>query len=176
MKLNEINEIGFYKELYDKKPDYIFEVIENTDEEWLKDEPEQNLLIDEWLFDYVDNDDRFHYGCAGNLVAVENADDIEVVKITDKKEQKHFSFGDIMEIKDGHFYFSDYEQGIYEYNEKDEKYHSHFHCNESEGDKIIGFRNLKLDTREIIESFMENILLKYLESDITTHPTESEGK
>lgn len=102
-------------------------------------------------------------------------EDIEkITLITDKKKQKHFSYGEIMEIKDGHFYFSDYEQGIYEYNEKDEKYHSYFHYHESEGDKIIGFRDLKLDTREIKESFMENILLKYLESDITTHLTESE--
>lgn len=110
-----------------------------------------------------------------DLKKYEGEDVEEITLITDKKEQKHFSYGEIMEIKDGHFYFSDYEQGIYEYSEKDERYHSHFHYHESQGDKIIGFRNLKLDTKEIEESFMENILLKYLESDITTHPTESEG-
>lgn len=109
-----------------------------------------------------------------DLKKYEGEDVEEITLITDKKEQKHFSYGEIMQIEDGHFYFSDYEQGIYEYNEKDEKYHSHFHYIESEGDKIIGFRNLKLDTKEIKESFMENILLKYLESDITAHPTESE--
>ena len=75
-----------------------------------------------------------------------------------------------MEIRNGHFYFSDYEQGIYEYNEKDEKYHSHFYSHGSSGDKIIGFRNLKIGScfekkEEIKESFMENILLKYLESE-----------
>lgn len=113
-----------------------------------------------------------------DLKKYEGEDVEEITLITDKKEQKHFSYGEIMQIEDGHFYFSDYEQGIYEYNEKDEKYHSHFHYNESQGDKIIGFRNLKIgsyfENEEIKESFMENILLKYLESDITTHPTESE--
>lgn len=103
----------------------------------------------------------------------------KITLITDKKEQKHFSYGEIMEIEDGHFYFSDYEQGIYEYNKKDGKYHGYYHYKESQGDKIIGFRDLVIgsffsDEQEIKESFMENILLKYLESNITTHPTESE--
>lgn len=69
----------------DNKPNYIYEVIKNTDDEWLKDAPNHKYLIDEWIFDYIDNDDRYHYGTAGNLVAVPNADDLEVVKIVDKK-------------------------------------------------------------------------------------------
>ena len=85
MKLNEITEVGFYRAVKDNRPDYIFEVIENTDKEWLKEAPEQKFLIDEWLFDYIDNDDRVHYGTAGNLVYVQNADNIEVTKITNKK-------------------------------------------------------------------------------------------
>ena len=76
-----------------------------------------------------------------DLKKYEGKDVEEITLITDKKEQKHFSYGEIMEIKDGHFYFSDYEQGIYEYNEKDKKYYSHFHYHESQGDKIIGFRD-----------------------------------
>jgi len=90
----------------------------------------------------------------------------EITLITDKKEQKHFSCGEIMKIKDGHFYFSDYEQGIYEYNEKDEKYYSHYHFNKSQGDKIIGFRNLVLNNNEIKESQMEYILQNCLESEV----------
>ena len=85
MKLNEITEIGFYCSPNDEERNYIYEVINNTDEEWLKDAPDQKFLIDEWIFDYIDNDDRYHYGTAGNLISVLNADDIEVVKITDKK-------------------------------------------------------------------------------------------
>lgn len=105
----------------------------------------------------------------------------EITLITDKKEQRHFSCGDIIKVENGNFYYSDYECGIYEYFDKDKKYHHSYRCNESDGDIIIGFMNLTLGNvwkgrTRIEESFMENILLKYLESDITTHPTESEGE
>lgn len=85
MKLNEITEIGVYYQPEDTDRTYIYEVIENTDEVWLKEAPEQKFLIDEWLFDYIDHDDRANYGTAGNLMAVENASSVEVVKIKDKK-------------------------------------------------------------------------------------------
>ena len=101
-----------------------------------------------------------------DLKKYEGEDIEEITLITDKKKQKHFSYGEIMEIKDGHFYFSDYEQGIYEYNEKDEKYYSHYRFNKSKGDKIIGFRNLVLNNNEIKESQMEYILQNCLESEI----------
>lgn len=98
----------------------------------------------------------------------EGKDVSEITLITSDKKQKHFGYGEIMEIKDGHFYFSDYEQGIYEYNEKDEKYYSHFHY-QSQGDKIIGFRDLKIgscfENEEIKESQIEYILQNYLESE-----------
>ena len=84
MKLNEITEIGFYKAVNDNKPDYIYEVINNTDEEWLKEEPSAKLLIDEWGYEYTDNDDRRHYETFGNLVQVQYADAIEVEKMVEK--------------------------------------------------------------------------------------------
>ena len=96
MKLNEITELGFYKAVDDDRPNYIFEVIKNTDDEWLKEAPEQKFLIDEWIFDYIDNDDRFHYGTAGNLIAVSNADDIEVIKIIDKKYKVYGKCGEYL--------------------------------------------------------------------------------
>ena len=96
MKLNEITEVGFYCSPDDKKRNYIYEVIENTDKEWLKESPEQKFLIDEWVFDYIDKDDRYNYGCAGNLVAVNNAEPIEVVKITDKKYKVHGDVGEFL--------------------------------------------------------------------------------
>lgn len=40
MNLNEITETGFYKAINDEKPTFIFEVIKNTDEEWLRDNPQ----------------------------------------------------------------------------------------------------------------------------------------
>lgn len=86
MKLNEITEIGFYTGELDNKREIIYEVIENTDEEWLKEIPEQKLLIDEWTYEYTDEDNRKHYEIyGGNLVAVVNAEPIDVIKITDTK-------------------------------------------------------------------------------------------
>lgn len=104
-----------------------------------------------------------------DLKKYEGEDVEEITLISDKKEEKHFSYAEIMEIRNGHFYFSDYEQGIYKYNEKDGKYHSHFYGHESSGDKIIGFRNLKIgscfNSKEIKESQVEYILQNYLESE-----------
>lgn len=85
MKLNEIKEVGFYTtDLKNRK--VIYEVLENTDKVWLKEEPEEILLIDEWTYIYDDNNDRKVYECiGGNLISVKFAEPIEVVKITDTK-------------------------------------------------------------------------------------------
>lgn len=83
MKLNEVKEIGFYRAKKDEIPNYIFEVIKNTDKEWLKDNPEAILLIDEWGYEYTDDDDRRHYETFGRLMQVQNADEIEVEKMTE---------------------------------------------------------------------------------------------
>lgn len=81
MKLNEVKEIGFYKAIKDERPDYIFEVIKNTDKEWLKDNPNAIFLVDEWGYEYTDDDDRRHYETFGSLMQVQNADEIEVEKM-----------------------------------------------------------------------------------------------
>ena len=86
MKLNEIIETGYYTRELDTERETIFEVIENTDEVWLKEAPEQTLLIDEWTYEYTDEDGRKHYEIyGGNLVSVVNAEPFDVVKITDTK-------------------------------------------------------------------------------------------
>ena len=86
MKLNEITETGFYTSELDTERETIFEVIKNTDEVWLKEAPEQTLLIDEWTYEYTDEDGRKHYEIySGNLVSVVNAEPFDVVKITDTK-------------------------------------------------------------------------------------------
>ena len=86
MKLNEITETGYYTCELDTERETIFEVIKNTDEVWLKEAPEQTLLIDEWTYEYTDEDDRKHYEIyGGNLVSVVNAEPFDVVKITDTK-------------------------------------------------------------------------------------------
>ena len=86
MKLNEITETGYYTCELDTERETIFEVIRNTDEVWLKEAPEQTLLIDEWTYKYTDEDGRKHYEIyGGNLVSVVNAEPFDVVKITDTK-------------------------------------------------------------------------------------------
>ena len=86
MKLNEITETGYYTCELDTERETIFEVIKNTDEVWLKETPEQTLLIDEWTYEYTDEDGRKHYEIyGGNLVSVVNAEPFDVVKITDTK-------------------------------------------------------------------------------------------
>ena len=83
MKLNEIKKVGFYRAINDKKPNYIFEVFKNTDKEWLKDNPQAKLLVDEWGYEYTDEEDRRHYETFGRLMQVQNADKIEVKKMTE---------------------------------------------------------------------------------------------
>lgn len=85
MKLNEIKEVGFYTTDL-KNREVIYEVLENTDAVWLKEEPDETLLIDEWTYIYDDNDDRKVYKCiGGNLTSVKFAEPVNVIKITDVK-------------------------------------------------------------------------------------------
>lgn len=85
MKLNEIKEVGFYTTDL-KNREVIYEVLENTDDVWLKEEPDETLLIDEWTYIYDDNDDRKVYECiGGNLTSVKFAEPVNVIKITDVK-------------------------------------------------------------------------------------------
>lgn len=159
-----------------KQKDELWQEINSRDKETQKLRDKASKLRQKLEKFFLDND---LFLPIEDLKKYEGKDVEKITLITDKKEQKHFSYGEFMEIKDGHFYFSDYEQGIYEYDEKDGKYHSHFRYKKSQGDKIIGFRDLVIgslfsEKQEIKESFMENILLKYLESNITTHPTEIE--
>lgn len=85
IKLNEVTETGYYTtSLKNKK--IIYEVIKNTDEVWLKEEPDEKLLIDTWTYVYDDNNDRKVYECmGGNLVSVKFAEPVKVIKITDTK-------------------------------------------------------------------------------------------
>ena len=83
MKLNKVKEVGFYTtDLKNRK--IIYEVLENTDKCWLKEEPDETLLIDEWTYQGIDAHDRKVYECiGGNMVSVKYAENIDVVKITD---------------------------------------------------------------------------------------------
>lgn len=107
MKLNQIKEKGFYRLINDDDIEVIFEVFENTDEEWLKESPNKPLLIDEWLYDYTDNDDRRVYSCDGTLVPVISEDPIEVIKL--KNNYKVYGEMGIYLIEDKMTYKEKYE-------------------------------------------------------------------
>ena len=86
MKIKNIKETGFYK--VEDYNDIVFEVIENTDEKWLEEEPDAKLLLDVWNYDYTDSDDRKHYETEGALYRLDTADygNVDV----EKAEQKYF--------------------------------------------------------------------------------------
>lgn len=98
MQLNEIKKVGFYTDDLEKM-ETIFEVIENTDSVWLKEEPECKLLIDTWSYDYTDDNDNKHYQCDGTLVQPSFAEQIEVFEIEDMKYEVYGNSGACMREK-----------------------------------------------------------------------------
>lgn len=95
----------------------------------------------------------------------------EITLIDESGEEYNFYYGDIMEItEDGHFYYSDYENGIYEYDPNTNNYHRDF-CHSRENRTIVGFRDLCLgyfttDKKEVEESFFENIYSRFPEGEV----------
>ena len=60
MKVKDITETGFHtiSEYVGTENEQIFEVIKNTDEEWVKEDPDAKLLVDTWYFDYKDGETK----------------------------------------------------------------------------------------------------------------------
>ena len=84
--LKDITETGFYCSVDDTERLYIYEVINNVIQEWIKKDPKAKLLIDQWIYDYTDYDDRKVYGTSGNLEATYcNICTNKVYKIEDTK-------------------------------------------------------------------------------------------
>ena len=84
--LKDINKTGFYCTVDDTERLYIYEVINNVSQEWIKKDPKAKLLIDQWIYDYTDYDDRKVYGTSGNLEATYcNICTDKVYKIEDTK-------------------------------------------------------------------------------------------
>ena len=90
MKVKDITKIGFYK--ISGNPEIILEVLKNTDKEWLKEKPEDNLIIDEWIYDYTEPETNCRiYQTSGGLFSryLDYAEiDIEkqicILKLSDK--------------------------------------------------------------------------------------------
>ena len=86
MKVKDITETGFY---LTGDPEILYEVIENTDEVWVKEEPNAKLLIDEWTYDK----ELGYYETSGNLYTLySDLSTIDVEK-TDKKYKVFGSMG-----------------------------------------------------------------------------------
>lgn len=84
--LKDINETGFYCAVDDTERLYLYEVINNTNKKWLKKDSQAKLLIDKWIYDYTDYDDRKVYFTSGNLEATyNNISTGKVYKIEDTK-------------------------------------------------------------------------------------------
>ena len=98
MKLNEIKKVGIYTDDL-RKRETIFEVIKNTDEVWLKEEPECKLLIDTWSYDYTDDNDNKHYQCDGTLREPRFAEPTEVFEIRDIEYEVYGNSGGCMKEK-----------------------------------------------------------------------------
>lgn len=60
MKIKYITKTGFYTipEYVDTENEQIFEVIENTDKKWVRENPDAKLLVDTWYFDYKDGETK----------------------------------------------------------------------------------------------------------------------
>ena len=90
MKLGEIIEVGFYKEVNGED---IWECFDNTDtdEKFREDFP---LLLDSWLYQYTDADDRKVYACDGLLYKIGyDYPELEVEKVTDVEYEVSGSMG-----------------------------------------------------------------------------------
>ena len=85
MKIRDITETGFY---LTGNPEIIYEVIENTDEVWIKEEPEAKLLIDEWTYDK----DLGYFETSGNLYTLYS--DLATIDV-EKSNSKFKVFGSI---------------------------------------------------------------------------------
>lgn len=70
MKIKDIEEVGYYCQVDDIERLVIYEIIENTDQEWLEEDCQATLLIDTWIYDYKDENDRSIYCADGNLLSV----------------------------------------------------------------------------------------------------------
>ena len=91
MQLNEVTKIGFYTA--DNQRMVVYEVLENTDDT-LSDEP---LLVDEWNYEYTDDNGIRHYEADGCMRNVQNyADNIEVEEITDTSYTIYGNSGALM--------------------------------------------------------------------------------
>lgn len=81
-KLNKVKQEGFYREIHDTDLKRIYAVEKNTNEKWLRDNPEATVIVFEWVLKYYDSDGRRYYEYKYILpVTLKNIDELDVVKV-----------------------------------------------------------------------------------------------
>lgn len=88
MKIKDITETGFYIMLAykDTEDEIIYEALENTDKEWLKDNPDEKIVIDEWYFDHEENGKKVYQTSGGIYALGLDLAEIEVEKVDGRYE------------------------------------------------------------------------------------------
>lgn len=79
MLFKDIKEVGFYTDGID-----IFEVINNTDEEWLKNEPNEVLVADLFTYSHDSKDGKQIYTVDGALYSLDGMYSETEIKKFDK--------------------------------------------------------------------------------------------
>lgn len=75
MKFNEIDESGFYVTEDDEDKLCIYEVFKNSDAVW---------IVDEWIYKYIDYDDRKVYSTTRNVEPINCLDSSNIIKLENK--------------------------------------------------------------------------------------------
>lgn len=150
--LKDINETGFYCAVDDTERLYLYEVINNTNKEWLKKDSQAKLLIDEWIYDYTDYDDRKVYFTSGNLEATyNNTSTGKVYKIEDKKFKIYGNYRQFL-VEDKLTYKEQLARKTQEYEQIKEKYEA-LKLENQEGYEIVA--ELKHECEELKEKYEE---------------------
>jgi hypothetical protein len=99
MKIQDIKEIGFYQ--MSNNSQIVYEVLQNTDNEWLKETPADDLIIDEWSFYSLEGSGCKVYQTSGGLFSrYYDLAKIEVEKITDKTFEIFGNMGAFLRVKE----------------------------------------------------------------------------
>ena len=168
--MNKSNKINLIRNNKMNKDDFIKMLKERKQKQERLDEldKERSPLMQEiWKYKSKIDDYIFKnklYIPIKNLKQYEGRDVKSITLIDNKGNFEEWGYGEISEVRDGHYFYSDYDNGIYEYSTKDRKYHKHFLGSRSAGDKIVGYLDLELSSGFIKESEKEYIIEKHLEN------------
>lgn len=83
MKLVDVTEEGYYKPI-EQDRHILYRVSKNTDKVWLKENPNDTLLVDTWIYTSSDPSGLSTYICQGDIHPIDAEQPIEVEKVKQK--------------------------------------------------------------------------------------------